>query len=572
MGNQQLGKKSSKRVPEELEAALLKDLQRRAAASVSDTQNEVIVTDLLRRFWSAVHPPEMKFIRKGKEWQSMGFQGEDPITDFRAGGLLALENIVFFTEKYTDIAKSMIKRREMKMSEDGTFMQNYPWSAAGVNVTHTVLSLFGLSSQSKLLASEAVSAKQKRFWELVLYFNEVYCVTFSLLDDKYTEMNATYLSFNKVLEATREDLNGLLKHVWVQDIFKKEHQPLTLFLQERRRTSSPRLSSKQNPFGSRSATPEVSEDENKPGPNGRPSAKMSENLMKMHMSIIKGRHMLKLPLNFKDLFGEYEILQPKRMPSSIPSSSSTENPSAQVKRMNPPATPELRSRAPTNDKKLDAFVSKTSSKSQAAAKLPCRIARALYDFEAQADGDLTLAEGDTVTITESDASGWWKGQSKNGEGRFPSNYIEEYKSAMFVALTSYDATTETEMSLKEGEIIILTEVDPSGWWKGKKQGSLEIGWFPAAYVESQENMAAEMKEETTTESRKNEAKFEEKQSEEADDIMPLSITDSVPPLPPVGLSETSIKPMSPNTNLVRTSPIARHGRAETLAEFAFDGE
>ena len=67
---------------------------------------------------------------------------------------------------------------------------------------------------------DKLKQKLKRFWELVLYFNEVYCVAFKLLDDKYTEMKATYLSFNKVLESAKEGVNEILKHTGVQDIFK----------------------------------------------------------------------------------------------------------------------------------------------------------------------------------------------------------------------------------------------------------------------------------------------------------------------------------------------------------------
>jgi amphiphysin len=48
---------------------------------------------------------------------------------------------------------------------------------------------------------------------------------------------------------------------------------------------------------------------------------------------------------------------------------------------------------------------------------------ALYDFEAQQNGDLGLTKGDIVIVTEktSDSNGWWKGMKKgqNVEGLFP---------------------------------------------------------------------------------------------------------------------------------------------------------
>eukprot|EP00954_Amorphochlora_amoebiformis_P017577 1319998-Amorphochlora_amoeboformis.AAC.2 len=165
MGNQQLGPKGPRRVPQDLEIALLQDLQRRAASDVSDPTNEAQVTDLLKRFWAAVHKPDVKFVTKGKEWQSMGFQGQDPITDFRAGGLLALENIVFFVEKYTEIATKMIRRREMKMSKDGTFMQVSTYRLQRSSLVMTCTSIPELSLVSRRRQRDSHSFRPLRIIE-----------------------------------------------------------------------------------------------------------------------------------------------------------------------------------------------------------------------------------------------------------------------------------------------------------------------------------------------------------------------------------------------------------------------
>jgi hypothetical protein len=37
--------------------------------------------------------PSVKFKAVGIEWKKMGFQGENPVTDIRAGGLLAFETL-----------------------------------------------------------------------------------------------------------------------------------------------------------------------------------------------------------------------------------------------------------------------------------------------------------------------------------------------------------------------------------------------------------------------------------------------------------------------------------------------
>mmetsp|Transcript_23215 Transcript_23215/g.46612 ORF Transcript_23215/g.46612 Transcript_23215/m.46612 type:complete len:621 (+) Transcript_23215:138-2000(+) len=570
MGNQQLGFKAPRRVPDEMQIALLEDLQRRAMTSVCDPQHEPIVTVLLKRFWAAVQGEKKKYVPKGKEWQGMGFQGEDPLTDFRAGGLLALENIVFLVEKYTDIAKTMIEKREMKMSEDGTFMQNYPWSAAGVNVTHMVMGLFGLSSQAKSAKAENLATKNKRFWELVLYFNEVYCVAFKLMDNTYTDMKATYLSFNKVLEASREELNGLLKHTGVQEIFKTEQQPLISFLQERRKSVSMASINVADEHRSRSVSPER-EAASEKGEGGRPSERMIKNLLSIHKSIMQGKKLLAhnstLASSMTALNAKNTKIESKAVSSSlviktsksadigdagssyanahVPSNKRqgprfsakalkmagidaqelvahlnvqqeqanarstrplTPQPGPYLTASHPKSTPAPASTpnaaAANEANKSEDKDNGTDGGAKAGGAgagpeeelepgpggLPCRLARAIFDFEAQDTGDLSLKEGDTVIITYSDESGWWEGEGKKGEGRFPSNYVEEFKSCWFEALAEYKASTDTELSLKENDIVQLTEVDPSGWWKGIKHGTTATGWFPAAYVEPCQNL------------------------------------------------------------------------------------
>ena len=51
---------------------------------------------------------------------------------------------------------------------------------------------------------------------------------------------------------------------------------------------------------------------------------------------------------------------------------------------------------------------------------------ALYDFEAQADGDLSFSAGDVVEIVQrtGNANEWWTGKVHGRTGQFPGNYVE----------------------------------------------------------------------------------------------------------------------------------------------------
>jgi hypothetical protein len=50
---------------------------------------------------------------------------------------------------------------------------------------------------------------------------------------------------------------------------------------------------------------------------------------------------------------------------------------------------------------------------------------ALYDFQAQGDDELTVAEGDVLWIIEQDGDEWWKCRNANDmEGVVPASYVE----------------------------------------------------------------------------------------------------------------------------------------------------
>ena len=52
-------------------------------------------------------------------------------------------------------------------------------------------------------------------------------------------------------------------------------------------------------------------------------------------------------------------------------------------------------------------------------------------------------------------------------------------------MADYERRDETELSLREGELIRVLRQDISGWWSGCKEretGEAAVGWFPSNFV------------------------------------------------------------------------------------------
>merc|ERR1712001_415383 len=64
----------------------------RLRATAYDADNLLHEQQLLQ-LWSLLQPGVPLMTRKTKQWQNIGFQGNDPKTDFRGMGLLGLENL-----------------------------------------------------------------------------------------------------------------------------------------------------------------------------------------------------------------------------------------------------------------------------------------------------------------------------------------------------------------------------------------------------------------------------------------------------------------------------------------------
>ncbi|XP_047943737.1 ELMO domain-containing protein C-like isoform X2 [Salvia hispanica] len=155
--------------------------------------------DALGLLWRLAYPDRTLPALKSEVWKDMGWQGSDPSTDFRGGGFISLENLIFFAKTYPESFQNLLHKRDGVRSE-----WEYPFAVAGINISFMLVQMLDLQSgnPSKLAG--------QRFLQMLSHddtaFDNLFCVAFRMLDAQWLAKHASYMEFNEVLKSTRTQL------------------------------------------------------------------------------------------------------------------------------------------------------------------------------------------------------------------------------------------------------------------------------------------------------------------------------------------------------------------------------
>ncbi|XP_028129480.2 ELMO domain-containing protein 2 [Diabrotica virgifera virgifera] len=105
----------------------------------------------LQNLWMKLKPNDKLEGRITKQWQEIGFQGEDPKTDFRGMGLLGLENLLYFSTVYSSAAQHVLGHSYHPV-------YGYCFAIVGINLTSLAWTLLKEGSAKTYIYNNSAGA------------------------------------------------------------------------------------------------------------------------------------------------------------------------------------------------------------------------------------------------------------------------------------------------------------------------------------------------------------------------------------------------------------------------------
>ncbi|NXB89747.1 ELMD2 protein, partial [Vidua chalybeata] len=162
-----------------------------------DSENEEHEEQLIE-LWHLLMPHENLKARISKQWCDIGFQGEDPKTDFRGMGLLGLVNLVYFSKHYTNEARQILSRSNHPKL-------GYSYAIVGINLTEMAYSLLKNGALRGHLYNMVSGLPQME------HFHQFYCYLVYEFDKFWFEEEPeSIMHFNQYREKFHEKIKGLL--------------------------------------------------------------------------------------------------------------------------------------------------------------------------------------------------------------------------------------------------------------------------------------------------------------------------------------------------------------------------
>lgn len=153
----------------------------------------------LLELWRLLQPDRQLDKRITKQWQEIGFQGDDPGTDFRGMGMLGLHNLIFFAREYGSAARHILSHSHHPK-------YGYSFAIVGINLTHMAYSLL----RDRSLRSHVYNAAEGL--PSIHIFHRFYSYLFIEFDKFWLECEPRdIMEFNRIRDIFQNNIRSQLE-------------------------------------------------------------------------------------------------------------------------------------------------------------------------------------------------------------------------------------------------------------------------------------------------------------------------------------------------------------------------
>jgi hypothetical protein len=143
-----------------------------------------------------------------EKWKKIGFQGSNPATDFRGGGLLSLSNLHYLVQTEPRIFKRLCR------SQDGSPEHYLPFAITGINITFMLMQLLQIRTHRHIKLSPDEVDVYVGFCGLLeteqYAFEEIYKACFQYLEELWTDNHAKWMDFQEMMQIVKEHISDIL--------------------------------------------------------------------------------------------------------------------------------------------------------------------------------------------------------------------------------------------------------------------------------------------------------------------------------------------------------------------------
>ncbi|KAJ8297396.1 hypothetical protein KUTeg_023927 [Tegillarca granosa] len=158
-----------------------------------DSQNEEH-EEKLQQLWTLLMPDVKLEKRISKQWTEIGFQGDNPMTDFRGMGMLGLNQLLYFASIYTEKSRNLLSHSKHPK-------YGYSYAIVSINMTsllYEILSNGALRTHFYNIKTEKPSLQD---------FHEVYCYLFLEFDKFwFDEKPKDIMEFGRVRKKFKQEI------------------------------------------------------------------------------------------------------------------------------------------------------------------------------------------------------------------------------------------------------------------------------------------------------------------------------------------------------------------------------